>query len=367
MADTAPVMIWVAGPDKACTFFNQVWLEFTGRTMEAALGEGWTKGVHPDDIEPCTAAYTASFDARSSFQIECRVCRKDGEFRWVLCKGVPRFTPTGIFAGYIGSCIDITEIKRGQEEALARQKLESVGQLARGIAHDFNNLLGGILATTEFALAEGAEGAPAGDELRTIRTAAIRGGEIVRQLMTFCGEDSPAFELVDLSLLVGEMLHLLKVSISKNVTLETELGEDLPAVQTNPAQIRQVVMNLVINASEAIGERAGTIRVSTAEVRVGPDDGLTAAANLPPGGYLRLVVSDTGAGMAPEVQTRIFDPFFTTKAAGHGLGLAAVQGIVRSHFGAIHVVSSLGQGTRFEVLLPQADRQPMEKAAAQNS
>jgi signal transduction histidine kinase len=247
---------------------------------------------------------------------------------------------------------ELTLGMRAQQEALAKQKLESVGTLARGVAHDFNNLLNGILATTELALDEGAEGAIPEKELLTIRTAAIRGAEIVRQLMTYCGEVSSAFEPIDLSSLVDEMLQLLKVSISKQAILETDLGAGLPAVNGNPSQIRQVVMNLVTNASEALGGRAGVIRVTTARVRIGLDASVTGAANLPPGDYLELEVSDTGSGMTPEVQTRIFDPFFTTKTAGHGLGLAAVQGIVRGHGGAINIVSSLGQGARFQFLLP---------------
>jgi two-component system cell cycle sensor histidine kinase/response regulator CckA len=127
-------------------------------------------------------------------------------------------------------------------------------------------------------------------------------------------------------------------------------------VHANPAQIRQVVMNLLTNASEAIGERDGVILVTTARMTIGMDARVTGAANLPKGDYLKLEVSDTGAGMTPEVRTRIFDPFFTTKSTGHGLGLAAVQGIVRGHFGAINVASSLGQGTRFQVLLPCIDQ-----------
>ena len=357
MADTAPVMIWVSGLDKLCTFFNRSWLEFTGRTMEEESGDGWAEGVHPGDLDRCISTYSASFDARRTFQMEYRLRRKDGEYRWILDEGAPRFRPGGVFSGYIGSCVDITEIKRGQEEVLASQKLESVGQLARGIAHDFNNLLGGILATTECALDEGGENSRDREELLTIRTAAIRGGEIVRQLMTYSGEESAALGPIDFSRLVEEMLQLLKASISKQAVLETQLARDLPAVQANPAQIRQVVMNLVTNASEAIGARGGVIRVTTAPVIVEADASVMGAANLLPGGYVKLEVSDTGNGMTPEVQARIFDPFFTTKPTGHGLGLAAVQGIVRSHNGAINVLSSLGQGARFEVMLPCANRQ----------
>jgi two-component system, cell cycle sensor histidine kinase and response regulator CckA len=351
MADTAPVMICAAGPDKLATFFNAGWLIFTGRSMEQELGYGWTEGVYPDDVDACLATYSASFEARRDCHIEYRLRRADGEYRSVVCNGVPRFAPDGVFAGYIASCIDITDAKRAQEEALARQKLESVGVLANGIAHDFNNLLGGILASSELAL-EG-RGSSTEEELLRIRTAAIHGGEIVRQLMIYSGKENPAFEPVDLSLVIKEMLQLLEVSISKHALLRIELGENMPAVQANPAQIRQVVMNLVTNASEAIGERAGVIRIGTALVRVGPDSPGTDVTKLPEGDYLRMEVSDTGIGIAPAVQARIFDPFFTTKfpGRGRGLGLAVTDGIVRNHGGAIHVRAS-SQGTAFQVWLP---------------
>jgi PAS domain S-box-containing protein len=349
MADTAPVMIWVAGPDKLFTFFNRTWLDFTGRTMEQEMGNGWSVGVHPEDLDSCYESYCSSFDARQTFQIECRLRRADGEYRWVLCSGVPRFE-RGAFAGYIGSDIDITDLKRTQEEALARQKLESLGVLTRGIAHDFNNLLGGVLASAELALSERAEGSPGDKEgLLTIKTAAIRGGEIVRQLMTYSGEETQTFESVDLSQLVGEMLQLLKVSISKCAMLKVNLPEEFPAVRANAAQIRQVVMNLITNASEALGEGEGVISVTVAQVRLGPDYN---PPKLSQGDYIRLEVSDTGHGMTEEIQAKIFDPFFTTKHAGRGLGLASVQGIVRSHGGTVNIVSAPGQGSCFEVLLP---------------
>ena len=352
MADTSPVMMWVAGPDKLCTFFNRGWLEFTGRTMEQEVGNGWTQRVHPDDLDRCVDIYSAAFDARRTFQMECRVRRADGEYRWLLGNGVPRFAPGGVFAGYIGSSIDITEVKHALHSAVASQKLETVGHLAGGIAHDFNNLLGGILASAELGLAEHAEGSSPDEELLRIRTAAIRGAEIVGQLMIYSGQESPAFQMVDVSLLVKEMLQLLKISISKHAILETQLCEGLLAVHGSPAQIRQVLMNLITNASEAIGERDGVIRVTTAPVRVDQGARMTDTADLPAGDYVKLEVSDTGSGMTPEVRARLFDPFFTTKFAGRGLGLATVQGIVRGHEGAINVVTSLGKGTRFEVLLP---------------
>jgi PAS domain S-box-containing protein len=132
MADTAPVMIWVSGADKRCTFFNRGWLTFTGSTMEQAVGNGWTEKLHPDDRDRCYTNYSSAFEAHRTFQTECRLRRADGEYRWVLATGNPRFESSGAFAGYVGSCTDITDVKRTQEEALARQKLESLGVLADG-------------------------------------------------------------------------------------------------------------------------------------------------------------------------------------------------------------------------------------------
>jgi len=254
----------------------------------------------------------------------------------------------------VGCCSDLTEVRHIQEEALARQKLESMGVLASGIAHDFNNLLGGILASAELALAERGDGSFGTEDLLRIQTAAIRGAEIVRQLMIFGGAENPAFEPFDLTFLIEEMLQLLKISISKHATLEFDLGKNLRAVKANPTQIRQVVMNLVTNASEAVGERQGVIRVTTGLAKIDRESAATDAASLPDGYYVQLEVSDTGCGIPPHLQPRIFDPFFTTKHAGRGMGLAVVQGIIRSHGGAIHLMSTPGQGTTFRILLPSA-------------
>ena len=342
MADTAPVMIWVAGPDKVLTFFNKTWLDYVGRALEQELNNGWVESVHPEDLDRCFASYCSSFDARENFHIEYRLRRADGEYRWVLCSGVPRFAPGGVFAGYIGSDVDITDLRRTQAEDFERQKLESLGVLSAGIAHDFNNLLGSILVEAELAEADLPAGAPPAEQIGRIKAVAVRASEIVRELMIYSGQDKAELGPVDLSQLVEEMLELFKVSVSKHAALETDLPLNLPAVHGNRAQLRQIVMNLIINASEAIGDRHGVIRVAT---------------SLAPGGEsLRLEVSDTGCGMTDEEKARIFEPFFTTKFAGRGLGMAVVQGIVRAHGGWIHLTSATGEGTTFQVLLPCDDR-----------
>jgi signal transduction histidine kinase len=294
------------------------------------------------------------------YKLRKRYVKKNGEIIWIDLTAAFVRDKEGEPIHGLAFVEDVTEVKHAQEEALARQKLESLGVLAGGIAHDFNNLLGSILASAELALAEHAEGSAVEEELQRIKTTSIRGSEIVRELMIYSGEESSSLELVGISALVGEMLQLLKVSISKHTILKIELGPDLPPIQANPAQIRQVVMNLVTNASEAIGERSGEIRVTSGKVKVGPDSPAPGGGDLAEGEYLRLEVFDTGRGMEPEVQARIFDPFFSTKRAGRGLGLAAVQGIIRSHGGTINVKSAPGQGSRFEILLPCFDQAVQE-------
>jgi PAS domain S-box-containing protein len=617
MADTAPVMIWVSGLDKRCTFFNKPWLDFRGRTLEQERGKGWVEGVHPEDLDRCSAIYSAAFDSRRPFQKECRLRRADGVYRWVLDNGTPLYRE-GEFIGFIGSCLDITEqkqmeeqlranearlmdaqrlakvgsweldpetgrldwsdemfrifgvpndaqpdydlflghvhlkdremivesrhtaiasatpiklefrivrpdgnvrfirsvvqtikngpgaplrfvgatqditeqisasqslreseerlrnaeriahvgnwawdpktnhvswseelfrihgqpadlklnyqgiresvapqdrdrvtqwvgnclaqkrgssieyriarpngdlrtvsctaevlldeegmpvrligtcqdvtdVRREQQESFARQKLESVGTLAGGIAHDFNNLLGGILGQAELALSELEAGSAPEEELKAIREVALRGSEIVRQLMIYAGKESDTVGPVDLSRTVGEMVELLKVSVSKHAVLVTNLGRDLPAVQANAAQIRRIVMNLVTNASQAIGNREGVIRVSTARVAASQS-----AAPVNRGteqDYVELEVSDNGCGMPQEMQSKVFDPFFTTRSAGHGLGLAVVQGIVRNLGGTIHLASEPGKGTTFRILMPCAPVAAEETAGVQS-
>jgi PAS domain S-box-containing protein len=352
LANTAPVMIVASNQDGHATFLNKTWLDFTGRTMDQELGYGWIESVHPEDRDHTLAKYTHTFNEHGHCEIEYRLRRADGEYRYVICSGVPRFEPAGAFAGYIASCLDLTDIKRAQEEASARQNLASLGVLAGGIAHDFSNLLGGTLGFSELAQAKLAEGTSPENELRQISATAIRGAEIVRQLMIFAGKESGTLEPVDVSSQVTDMIELLKISTSKHAVLTTCMGNGLPVVRGNPAQIRQVVMNLVINASEAIGDRDGTIRIVTEHVTVGSGAEVWKTKNLRDGDYLQLEVSDTGCGMTSETQRRAFDPFFTTKIAGRGMGLAVVQQIVHQLGGGIHVVSSAAQGTSVLILLP---------------
>jgi signal transduction histidine kinase len=222
------------------------------------------------------------------------------------------------------------------------------------VAHDFGNLLGTILAETDLALSEMESDAPGRGNVEEIGIVAMRAAEIVKLLMASAGAKSGSDELgpVHLSAEVEQMLRLLKVSISKLAVVRCDLAKNLPPVLGNIAQIHQVIINLITNASEALGGKAGSIFVTTDMARV--EVGCNGAFRVTAGDYVRLKVADTGCGMSADTRARIFDQFFTTKSTGRGLGLAAVHGIVRSHGGAINVESAPGNGTTFEVLFPSA-------------
>jgi len=352
LADTAPVGIWVTGPDDRTSFYNRSALTFTGRTMEQLISMSWAEFVHPDDLEGACASYLAALAERRAFRIECRLRRADGQYRWSLCTGVPRFI-NGAYAGYIGTTIDTTELKRSHERTMAAEKLESLGVLAAGIAHDFNNLLGNVLVESEIGLADIPMGSPARESIERIRMVAIRASEIVNLLTVYADGGQAELGAMDLSGLVEETLEMIRFSISKGAVLYSTLAKDLPAVRANPAQIRQVVWNLIMNAVEALDGRPGTVSVSTRLEKIG-QGAARRPRNLIAGDYVRLEVSDTGRGMTEEVQARVFDPFYSTKFLGRGLGLAAVQGILRSHCGSINIESAPGKGSTFEVLLPCA-------------
>ena len=307
----------------------------------------------PEDKERVARWVSDCLAEKRGSEIEYRIAWPDGDLRTISCVCELSLSEEGRPTRMFGACQDITDFRRAHQENLARQKLESIGTLASGIAHDFNNLLGAVVAQSELALEELASGSSPEEELTAILNGAMRGSEIVRQLMIYAGTDSGASEMVDVSRIVEEILELLKVSVSKHAVLETDLGKDLLAVRADSAQLRRIVLNLVTNASEAIGDRHGVIRVTTKCVKGGR--GSTIAKGLAEGDYLLLEVSDTGSGMSQETQARVFDPFFSTKSRGHGLGLAVVHGIVRGLRGAIHIASAPAAGTTFQVLLPCAE------------
>jgi signal transduction histidine kinase len=292
---------------------------------------------------------------------------------------VPLYGDQGEVKSVIEVARDITARKRAEEEqAKLReqmqevQKLESLGVLAGGIAHDFNNLLMAILGNADLALFTLSPASPVRHNLEEIVRASQRAADLCRQMLAYSGKGRFVVGRYDLSEIVREMAQMLKISVSKKATLRYFFAPDLPPVEVDATQMRQVIMNLITNASEALGDQSGSISVYTGVMDC--DRAYLADSylddKLPEGEYVYLEVADTGSGMDEETRRRIFDPFFTTKFTGRGLGLAAVLGIVRGHQGAIKVYSEVGRGTAFKVLLPArewvlGDREPRAAQSTQ--
>jgi two-component system, cell cycle sensor histidine kinase and response regulator CckA len=355
--EEGPLGVALVARDSRFLKVNGALCQMVGYTEEELIQKRFADITHPNDVRADVELAEQLFKREIPFyRIQKRYVKKTGEIVWINLTASLLCDRDGDSLQRLTMIEDITEIKRTQEEALSRQKLEAVGTLAGGIAHDFNNLLGAVVAQADLAQAELAAGSSPEEELKAIRDVAMRGSEIVRELMIYAGKESEALGLVDVSQIVEEMLGLLKVSVSKHARLDIDLGH-LPAIRASAAQISQLVINLATNASEAIGDRDGVIRMTTRRVMVG--HGSRGIESLADGEYVQLEVSDTGRGMSPETQARAFDPFFSTKSGGRGLGLAVVYGIVRDLGGAINLVSELNHGTTFQILLPCTETPPI--------
>jgi signal transduction histidine kinase len=274
---------------------------------------------------------------------------------------VPVSDGRGAVGAVVSVIMDVTDRKRMEDERvrlneqlLHAQKLESLGVLAGGIAHDFNNLLVAVLGNASLLLTRLPDSSPLREYAEGIEVAARRAADVAHQMLAYSGRGQFVVEPVDVSKLLDETADLLRLGVSRRVALVRELAPGLPAVSADETQLRQVVMNLLTNASESFGERSGRVVLRTGVVDVSREylSRCVRVTEAEPGRYVFIEVSDTGVGMDRSMVEKIFDPFFTTKFTGRGLGLAAVFGIVRGHGGAIHVDAALGRGTTFRVLLP---------------
>ncbi len=329
-------------------------------SAEQIVGSPVADLVHPDDRPVIAERIRHMMETGEPVPtLEERILHRDGSTIIAEVAAIPlefRGEPAVIVVAHDVTARKRAEKERGALEAQIQhaQKLESLGVLAGGIAHDFNNLLMGVLGNAGLALMQLPHESPARESLRRIEAAGRRAADLTRQLLAYSGKGKFVVEPIDLSRLVDEMIHLLHTVISKRATLRLNLASGLALVDADPAQVCQVVMNLITNASDAIGDASGVITVTTGSLHADRLYLTTTLLNdqLSEGCYVYLEVSDTGQGMEPATVARIFDPFFTTKFAGRGLGLAAVMGIVRGHHGAIKVYTEPGKGTTFKVLLP---------------
>ncbi len=271
---------------------------------------------------------------------------------------VPIRNDQGRIYRLVGTSRDITQAKAAEEALRQAQKLESLGILAGGIAHDFNNLLTAILGNLNLAQLMASPESPAQPHLEAVEKIVLKASELTRQMLAYSGKGRFVVRAHDLNEVVQEMTHLLRVSISKKINLRLKLIQETVPVKADAAQIQQVIMNLVTNASDAIGDQEGTISIHTRKEVLDESyiNGHFASQNLKPGPYATLDVSDSGCGIAPEVLDRIFDPFFTTKTSGRGLGLSAMLGILRGHGAGYKIFSEVGRGTTFKIFFPLAAR-----------
>ena len=327
--------------------------------------DAFLNAIHPDDRELVNNAYVSSLETKLPYEIVHRLQMPDKTVKHVQEKCSTFYDNDGVAIRSVGTIQDITERVEAEQEQLKfqhqlehTQRLESLGVLAGGIAHDFNNILTAILGNA--AMAERKALLNPGitqKHLSSIVTSCERAADLCRQMLAYSGKGKFVIKAVDLSSMVEETFRLLDASIANGAILKYELAENLPAVEADIVQIQQVIMNLVINASDAISKKSGVISINTGVMHATRDylKGTSLDDSLPEGRYVFLEVSDTGIGMDKEAQSRIFEPFFTTKMAGHGLGMSAVQGIIRGHKGAIKVYSEPGKGTTIKVLLPISD------------
>jgi PAS domain S-box-containing protein len=321
----------------------------------AEMCTGWrSKEVLGRNLRDCYVTREDGKGMGSDVHAPCTLLSRNGEKRTIEEVWSPIKDRDSAEEGHVIVFRDVTEKWNLERQLQQAQKMESLGVLAGGIAHDFNNLLMAIMGHAELALEGIPPSSPARRDLTGITTATQRAADLCRQMLAYAGKASFALERVGLGELVEEMTHLLKTSISKKAILVMNLERGLPPIKADPSQIRQIVMNLIINASEAIGDRNGKITVSMGAM---PCDreylrGTELHVDLVPGLYVYIEVADTGVGMDARTQSRIFEPFFSTKFTGRGLGLSAVLGIVRAHKGALKVYSEPGKGTTFKVFFP---------------
>ena len=326
---------------------------------EAIIGKRLEEFFTPDLAAPIQASYRRCLATGEPLTYEESAELPQGR-AWFQTLLVPIRNEQGLIRHLVGFSRDITQKKQAEAALQQASKLESLGVLAGGIAHDFNNLLTALLGNLNLAQAQLSPDSPAQDFLTNAEKTVLRAAELTKQMLAYSGKGHFVVCPHDLNQVVEEMAHLLHVSISKRITLRFNLRPSLPAVEADAAQIQQVVMNLVTNASDAIGDTEGVITLTTDLQEL---DQEFLARHLPsqtvrPGRYVVLEASDTGCGMSPEVMARIFDPFFSTKATGRGLGLSAMLGILRGHGAGIEISSQPGCGTTFKLFFPATAESP---------
>ena len=367
VVDDAPALICRYLPNGILTFANEPLCQFLGRPRNHVLGGSVLELLPLLPVPNDPTELPSPVSPEGLLSRIGPLIRVDGTERWHRWTARPIGDVDGRVREFHAVGVDITERRRKDEEhrllerkVLETQRLESLGVLAGGIAHDFNNLLARILGHAELILAEAPSDTPARGHVEDVLIGVKQASDLTRQLLAYSGKGKFLIRQVDMSGLVRQTETLLRTTVPRRCEFAFHLSDSLPAVAADPTQMRQVLVNLVINAGEASGDRSGAIHVTCRSGDLTrdqlPDSYLFHP--LAPGRYVTLEVADNGCGMDDATRERLFDPFFTTKFAGRGLGMAAVLGIVRSHRGGIRVHSQPGAGTHIVIYLPAATPSP---------
>ncbi|WP_447972004.1 ATP-binding protein [Nitrospira sp. Kam-Ns4a] len=351
----SPAIICGIAPDGTTTFVNPAGERVGGYPAEELVGRSWWRTFYPGEAYRQVEALFEALAQGDVRDYEMVLRAKSGERRTILWTTISRSDEAGRLVEIIGFGNDVTERRRLEEQLRQSQKMEALGRLAGGVAHDFNNLLSVILGVTELMLRRLSPDDPLAARLARIRQAGERASSLTQQLLAFSRQQVLAPTILDVNAVIANLGEMLQRLIGEHITLGTSLGPGLWPVKADPGQIEQVIMNLTINARDAMPQ-GGRLNIVTRNVALA-EPVLDASGPVPPGPYVLLTVSDTGHGMDSHTLARIFDPFFTTKERGKGtgLGLATVYGIVEQSRGAIRVSSTVGQGTTFEIYLPRAE------------
>ena len=352
LSDAAPVMVWMSGRDKRCTYFNRPWLEFTGRTLERELGDGWSEGVYPGDLQRCLSTYVNAFDARQDFRMEYRLRRADGAYRWVLDIGAPRYDAAGAFEGYIGSCIDVTDQRSAAEEAqqlreqLTRAgRLITVGEVTASIAHEVNQPLCAIVSNAQtvqrMLTSEAVDLAEVREAVEDIAADGLRASAVLARIRNLLRRSTAERTRLDVNELVREVHAVVQAQLARrHIAVTFELAEGLPPAFGDRVQLAQVIVNFITNAIDAMDNVVPDSRDLVIRTSLAQDDGVTVA------------VEDSGVGLKVQNPKDLFAALYTTKPDGLGMGLAICKSIVENHGGTIWASSNARCGATFQFSLP---------------